>query len=39
MGKPEPNMAQLKKELFDIFDRKISDLYNETAPVITGAQR
>jgi hypothetical protein len=35
MGKDKPNMALLKKELFDIFDRKINDLYGADKPVMS----
>lgn len=35
MGKEEPNLAQLKKELFDILSRKINELYASDKPVMS----
>lgn len=35
MGKPDPNLAQLKKELFDILSRKINELYAADKPVMS----
>ena len=35
MGKAHPDLAQLKKELFDIFSRKINELYAADKPVMS----
>ena len=35
MGKPQPDLAQMKRELFDIFSRKVDELYASDKPVMS----